>query len=161
MSHLWLPENEHAEDLVVDRAWERLGAAREFRAALKAIDERLDLVWAPEGSTSVPKDNRWYIIRRGDSGIGGMWMCEDEHGEYCEPNERHLDALCQMDPSKTGNAHRRIADGRAARKAAREAHRADKSAEFRESLLDRLDHIYDARVFVSAANAAKLQKTPA
>jgi hypothetical protein len=150
MPELWLPENEDAEDLAHGDALGHIVKAQEFRAQLKAIDARLDLVWAKPGSQSVPQDERWYIIRRGDAGLGGIWMVANPDGSYCDPDERHLEALMARDGNRHPDVWRRVRAARMERKLMREKRREEQREQFRETLLDRLDHLYDARIAVTA-----------
>lgn len=151
MTQLWLPENEHSEDLAVGRALDHLDKAVEFRRALKALDERLDVVWAKKGARMVPQDERWYIIRRSDSGIGGMWCICAPDGGYADPGPEHIAALERQNPERTGNVAKRVRDGRAQREAMRAREKQERSERFQEGLLDRLDHIHDGRISVPRA----------
>lgn len=157
---LWLPENETAEDLAFDDAIEHLAAAMEFRRTLKLIDERLDLCWAKPGATSVAVPERWYIFRRSDSGIGGMWMISNADGSYSDPDERHIAALMNQDAARHPDVWRRLEMGRRKAKEQAEKDKAETSRQFQSELLDRLDHLNNARIFVKEAAKAKLEAQP-
>jgi hypothetical protein len=121
----------------------------DFRRWLKGLDARFDLVYVKIGARSWPKDNRWYIVRRSDSGLpANIWVVEDEQGDYCEPDERHARRLQEMDTA----AHPRLWSEIQKRKEQRKIrsalrHEATRE-EFRTKLGERLDHIFDGRISV-------------
>jgi hypothetical protein len=145
---LWLPENEGHDSFLFPHQLRGDTRVAELRQKLHGIDPQLDVVYAKPGAKMVAKDDRWYIIRRTDTGIGGMWMCEDENGEHVFPNDHHIAQLRALDVQKHGDINNVIANER--ERAANEAKKAReaKSESFRTELKDRVDHLHDARISV-------------
>lgn len=146
---LWLPENEHSEDFLFAKTIRGDARITEFRTLLHDLDPQLDLVYAKPGATFVAKDDRWYIIRRTDTGIGGMWVCEDESGEFTFPNEGHLNALRALDVQRSGDVNLRLAVEREKKAQAAQKAKNARSEDFRAELEDRVAHVHDARIHVA------------
>lgn len=134
-----------------------LEVALSFRRQLKALDERLTVFWAKPGSPLAAADGtgRWYIVRvHPNPELTNYWVVEDEQGNYCVPQQRHIDRLQQMD---TWTGRRRYSDfelARSAKKRKKEAELAELRRELREKLEERLAHINDTRVSVPRAISA-------
>jgi len=148
---LWLPENEHVDEFIFSQMMKSDPRVDEYVRLLKQVDERLDLVYAKPDAHFVSKGDRWYIIRRGDTGIGGMWVCEDEAGEYTFPHEGHLNALRSLDVQKHGDVTARLADERRKKQEAADLHKLATKELFRSELNDRIAHTHDARIAVPKA----------
>ena len=145
---LWLPENENHDSFLFPHQLRGDTRVAALRQQLHGIDPQLDVVYAKPGATMVAKDDRWYIIRRTDAGIGGMWLCEDENGEHTFPNEQHLRQLQALDVNRTGDVNAVIAKERQKAADAVEKAKADKREAFREGLTERVAHNHDARISV-------------
>jgi len=151
MSDLILPENvlDATEEYVAADAAHDVGMAIAFQAELKKRDSRLTLIFVKEGAETFPKSPRWYVVRRNEETVDTYWVIEDEHGEYSEPRPIHLERLDQLDTTTGGrDPLRELAEKHMRKKLESEKKKADKSAEFRETLGERLDHVYDGRIAV-------------
>ena len=148
---LWLPENEDHDDFLFARTIKGDPRITEFRARLNDLDPQLDLVYAKPGATFVAKDDRWYIIRRTDTGIGGMWVCEDENGEFTFPNEAHLNALRALDVQRHGDVALRLAIEREKKEQAEQREKDLRSEAFRSELGERISSVYDSTISVPKA----------
>ena len=148
---LWLPENEHVDEFIFANMMRTDPRVGEFTKQLKQLDERLDLVYAKPNAKFVSKGDRWYIIRRGDNGIGGMWICEDENGDFTFPNESHLNALKALDVQRHGDVNDRLAKEREKKKNQAELDKVARKELFRSELEDRVAHNHDARIAVPKA----------
>lgn len=124
-----------------------IASARAFLRELKAIDSRLELIWARPNAESLD-GGFWYIVRRNEHAPDTYWQINDGDGVYADPEWRHIERLKAADAA----AHPRIyedyrrrcdADRAAGEKTREELHR-----EFRERLLERLGHVYDTQIAV-------------
>ena len=148
MPEFWTPESE-LEATAEYEAGRIADRCRWFVRELKSRDPRLGLIYIKSGSTTFPKSPRWAIVRDNELINPSYWMIEDEHGEFCEPQQRHLDRLDEMDASKkTVGPGEELARAREAKQREKLGRKNEKRREFREKLLDRLNHLYDARVSV-------------
>lgn len=143
-------------DLDFTEEWDEATAIDQcvdFRRALKQIDSRLDLIYAKEGAKAL-KGNRWYIIRRNDNLPPQLWEIEDENGEYCEPDERHMRRFLEGDTARHPDLYRKFEQARVDRKLRAEKAIEDKSEEFRSKLGERLNHVFDGRIAVTGTMKA-------
>lgn len=146
---LWLPENEKHDSFLFPHQLRGDKRVAELRQQLHGIDPQLDVVYAKPGAETVAKDDRWYIIRRTDTGIGGMWLCEDENGEHAFPNHKHLEQLRAMDVNRNGDVNATLAKERKRAEEQAQKTKAAKREAFREGLTERVAHNHDARIAVS------------
>jgi hypothetical protein len=149
---IWLPGEEfHGEEFDMERASSDLELAEEFRARLKLIDHRLDLIWVKDGARSFPRGARWYIVRDNPGGLPATyWMVNDgtEEEGYDTPAERHLERLRAMDTARHPDAWRSYEKNRLKHDQAKEKRRAVRREERREQTADILSHHLDVRVSV-------------
>src|SRR4051812_31475216 len=93
---LVIPENffdARQEYELVRKTEHDVAVALDFRRLLKQVDARLDLMFVKAGTRVFPKGERYYITRRNEGVQPSFWLVEDEHGEFCVPDQRHLDRL--------------------------------------------------------------------
>jgi hypothetical protein len=122
--------------------------AAAFREHLKAIDPQLDCIWVKPNARNFPNPGRWHIVRwHSNPELTCYWVVQDEKGDYCEPGEFHLQRLMAID-SRTQDRMRQIQDARNSRATKRRARVEETRREFREKLMDRLDHLANARVHI-------------
>lgn len=155
MSHILLPG--HASDEYEMGAARDIHVAKEFRALLKSLDDWLDLIWVKEGATNFEHPGRWHIVRwhpGGNPELNVYWVVQTPDGAYCIPNQTHLDALMKMD-TRTRDVYRGIQEGRSRKKEERRKAFEAKREEFRETLLERLSHVFDTRIAVTPAMKAR------
>lgn len=131
-----------------DEAYD-IAAAALFRRRIKDLDPRLDLIFVKEGAKHFPISPRWYIIRRNELVTPTFWVIETPEGEYCMPTELHYQGLLKLD---TWSSRRSVVDEVKAKqerkKRDKEKRKAALSEQFRETLLDRLEHLANPRVAV-------------
>lgn len=154
---LYLPDEVREEIERVERSGSHYDVAQRFRARLKQIDERLDLIWVKRGATSFPVPGRWYIVRKGEHArANAFWVVQDEHGRYCDPTDQHLERLRAMDSYAHPDVWRRLERSRRADEAAARKRREETRREFREKLLERLDFNHRVQVLVDSAAKEKV-----
>lgn len=148
MPELWTPQSEL--EATAEYEVERIkGRMSWFLGELKKLDSRLGLIYIKPGSTVFPKSPRWAITRKNELTLPSYWIIEDENGNFCEPDQRHLDRMHQMDAAKSKTSAAQILEDERRRvDAEKRAAKEETSREFREKLLDRLNHIYDPRISV-------------
>jgi hypothetical protein len=144
--NLWLPSAFLEAEST--KAEEDLLVIVEFRKQLRLIDERLGCVHG--AGPPWPKWPRWYIIRTAPEGRPYYWVVEDEQGEYCVPDQRHLDRLMEIDGERNPKAWYAYRTFREKRERERQKRIDAKSEEFQEKLLDAIGHIEDTRIPVSS-----------
>jgi hypothetical protein len=151
--NLWLPETSAEEWDPAAAAGKSTGHALQFRAYLQDIDSRLDLVWVKDQAASFPEHcwNRWLMVRWNEGAPPTFWVVQDPDGGYCEPDERHLEALRAIDSAARPDVWRRHQQSVARRNADAQWRKDETHRRFREELADRLDHIFDARIAVPAS----------
>jgi hypothetical protein len=154
---LYLPEEVQEQVAVrkeADRHWEQ---AEAFVRELKAIDERLDLIWVKQGATDFPVPGRWYIVRHGEHArASAFWVIQNEKGGYSPPTQQHLDRLRAMDSHAHPDVYRRMERTRREEERARAKQKADRSEEFRGRLEERLTFNNRVQIPVSATDKDKL-----
>jgi hypothetical protein len=128
-----------------------LDQVMDFRKYLKQIDSRLDVIWVKPGAKVFPKGNRWYIIRRNETVMPSFWLVEDEHENYCVPDERHLNKLREYDTAAHPDVWKKFQRAHTERKLRAEKAIEAKREEFRTKLAERLDHVFDANILVTPA----------
>ena len=143
---------DHTEEWDTERV-DQIAQAMAFRNELRRIDSRFDVIYVKEGATSFPEGNRFYIVRHNEVGIKTHWMVHDGRGGYCVPDSRHLDMIKRNDLSNVDVA-KELAEAERRKQEAKVKAREAKSEEFRTKLLDRLNHLYDARVSVPRVPSA-------
>jgi hypothetical protein len=152
LSSLLLPDQHVDEfdpqpDIEIARAFDRL---------LRQIDDRLRCFWVKTDATSFEHPGRWHIARlHPNPELCAYWVIQHDDGSYCEPQERHLERLKAMD-SHTRNVLEGMRQRRRDRDAARRKAFDETRREFREKLLDRLDHLYNARISVPRVPGAQV-----
>lgn len=148
---VWIPEAD-SDELDVDAA-RGIGHAALFRLDLKAIDDRLDIVWARPGAEAL-EGGYWYIVRRNPRPMHDTyWKVCTPDGGYADPGIEHLEALRARDQHRHGSmyaAHRRREEERERQGKKRLA---ETSREFREKLEERLDHLFTPKAFIDARMA--------
>lgn len=142
---VWVPNSFIRQE--ADQFEETLHAAVQFRRLLQAANPRLDLRWG--GGPPWPIHPRWYIVMRDTEGLAHFWVIQTPEGEYCEPEERHLNRLRESDlevnPRLIAQIKKRQEDERiAALKRGDDLHR-----QFRERLNEALGHLFDSSMPVS------------
>jgi hypothetical protein len=153
---LWVPDEVRAEYAVAeesDRHWE---LAVEFRKVLKAVDERLDIIWVKQGATNFPVAGRWYVTRRSDEGHSCFWVIQTADGKYCPPSQQHLERLQAMDSHAHPDVWNRLRRARQEEQRAAQKRKAETRREFREKLLERLDFNNRVQIPVSTADKDKI-----
>lgn len=143
----------HHVDEATDGAFADLAVAQAFNKLLKAIDPCLKLAWVPENAASFENPGRWHIVRENPHNpeFNTYWVVQTPDGRYCEPQEMHLERLKAMDTFAGKRMDLEIANARSERKKRAAQRMEDARREFRETLAERLDHIYDARIAISPA----------
>ena len=128
--------------------------AQMFLGELKAIDSRLELVWAKPNAESLD-GGFWYIVRHNEH-ADTYWQINDGAGEYSDPEWRHLERFKAANrraprhlPQLPGARDARIAQG--------EQSRAELHREFREKLDARLKHLYEVQIHVPVDVVAEPQ----
>jgi hypothetical protein len=156
--NFWLPETARDEWSTVNEAERATLDAAIFDGLLKQIDPRLQLRWIKAGARSFPEDcwARWLIVRLNEGTYPTYWVVQNPDGSYSEPDERHLEALRSLDEASHPGVYQRYRKRLAAEAADRQYRKTEKRREFRETLLDRLNHVFDVRVAVTAAHKEKL-----
>lgn len=141
-------------------------AAKDFAAValvrewLKEIDERLDVMWVRPGAQSLD-GGFWYFVRRNEGMAASYWKIyetRDGREVYCEPQERHVLGLMQLDASKHPDAYRRYRKRQDEARKAREATAEERHREFRELLEERVRSLYEPSIFIP--ERIKEQLTP-
>ena len=150
---VWLPDTFIREQ--ADQAEEQLLKAVEFRRLLQAADERLDIRWG--GAPPWPIYPRWYIIRRSPQGRAFFWVIQTEEGEYCEPQERHLNRLRESDLEVNPKLWDKIMAEREAEKRRSQVAEATRHEHFRERLTEALAHIFDGHIPVTGGHKDVLE----
>jgi hypothetical protein len=153
---LWLPPaaNRDLQEQRLELTAEYLAQAqhltvlKEWNKELKKIDERLELVWAPEG-VDLPglTPGRYHVIRQNPGGLPGVFVHEGDDGEFREPDSGLFQRLkssdlwndrVQRDRKKREKELERAAEKR------KEQERADRM----EEVLDRYRHKYVTKIAV-------------
>lgn len=153
----FLISNKMGEELEFDAARE-CTEARLIREFLQLnVDPRFDVIYAKPGATTL-RGGYWHIIFRNDSGMPNIWeVCSlDGKGEPCYPTMEHVRRIQQTDLN-----HRNVWDDYQREKAAA-ARRKEKDAEakheeFREKLLERLEHLYRVQIHLPAGIKERLE----
>ena len=146
MTELLLPDDAlQATDQYVppERVARDSAEARWFIDLLQGVDPRLTLIFVKPGAPSFEHSCRFYIVRWNENAQPSYWVIQDEHGGYCEPQERHFRRFMQGDSATNPHLWRdfmmvRDTRIRNAQKAAEELRR-----EVREKLAERLDFVFD------------------
>lgn len=154
---LFLPE-EVAEQYAVrgeaERHWEQ---AEAFAKQLKAIDERLDIIYVKAGATDFPVPNRWYIVRHGEHArASAFWVIQTPDGKYSPPTQQHLEALQARDSHAHPDVWRRMERTRREEERAKQKKREDQREEFRGRLEERLT--FNNRVQVPVDGKIRVRK---
>lgn len=150
MLNFWLPET--ARESWASTGEMQVRAAEEFRLLLLSIDERLDLRFIKQNATNLPAEWRghWVVLRHNGGGVPPtVLLVQDEKGLPCAPDERHLRALQERDAERHPDVWRKVRMDSQERQRRSQLALEEKSAEFQESLLDRLDHLFDVRIAVT------------
>ena len=155
---LFVPE-EVAEQYAVakeaDRHWDQ---AEVFARQLKAIDERLDIIWVKEGATDFPVAARWYIVRRGENSESScFWVIQAANGAYCPPTQQHLEALQARDSFAHPDVWRRMRRTRQEEQRAKARAKERAAEERRDRMLDRLTYKTRVQIPVGADDKAKIE----
>ena len=162
--HLIVPENitdatgqwTPAQEVGIDAM-----ASLEWRKLLKEVDPRLDLIYAKPNAVAFPIPDRWYIIRRNEAAPVAFWVVQDENGTYCPFSQAHFDRFRQGDTATNPDLWKKMAGAAMARKERAQRAMDEKRAEFRERLLERLDHNHETTVAITPAMAMKLRSPDA
>jgi hypothetical protein len=155
---LWMPERvEQAREQ--QEGVEGVAAALAFRRRLKELDSRLDLFYSKPTATAF-KPHRWIITRRNDLVPDSYWLVEGEDGEYCEPSDKHFQRLQEYDTQAHADVWKRMEREQKRRRESGEKKHEEKRREFREKLLERLDHEFETTVPVTSADKAALDRKP-
>lgn len=135
--------------------------ARSFDHMLQALDPNLRLVWVKHDAKNFSDPGRWHIVRfHPNPELVAYWVVQNPDGSYCEPTERHLERLRQMD-SHTRDVMEDIRQRRKAKAAARRKLVDERRREFREKLTERLEHIASSKISVPRAPSdLVVAKTP-
>lgn len=155
---LFLPE-EVAEQYAVkqeaERHWDQ---AQVFARQLKAIDERLDIIYVKANATDFPVPNRWYIVRHGGEHgrASTFWVIQTKDGKYCPPTQQHLEALQARDSYAHPDVWRRMERTRREEQRAKQKRREDRREEFRGRLEERLTFNNRVQIPVTDADKDKL-----
>lgn len=122
-----------------------------FRDQLKAVDpNRIDMIRTLLGCEWADGD-RYLIVYKADTGVVSWFVIQDEHGEFCEPDTRHWDALMRYDQARSDRPLlERFRKERQMVAAAAEAQKEEERRHFREGLDERLAHIFDSSIPISA-----------
>lgn len=147
-------------DEVQDGAERDVEMARAFNAMLKAIDETLTLAWvSPHVESGYEHKGRWHIVRvhPHHPELNTFWVIQTPEGEYCEPQEMHLQRLQAMDTYTGKRTYRDFERARGERKRKAAAKFEEKRREFRELALERVNHVLDARIAVPGKYKDQIQ----
>ena len=168
MSDLLLHEqtrNEIAEETERDAAL-GVGLAHGLRTALADVDHRLKLAFSKPGGNAekrVLEPGYWYILRFDQhGGAPDYWRITEkggldgEHGDgYSHPEWAHIEALKSRDSWRHPRVWQEFEKRRRDAARAREKRSEELHAEFKEKLLERLDHLYRPQIAVTAAMKAR------
>ncbi len=134
--------------------------AAKFRKRLRELDPRFDVVYFGPEATAVEIPNRFYIVRTNELTVPTYYVVQDEKGEFCVPDQRHIDKLMEGDLWSRLDVADELRKARDAKEKAKEKKKAAKSEEFQETLLERLGHVYDTHVAIpdQEAEAARKQR---
>ena len=130
--------------------------AQMFLGELKAIDSRLELVWAKPNAESLD-GGFWYIVRHNEHAPDTYWQINDGAGEYSDPEWRHLERFKAADTAAHPDIYRNYRARENARIAQGEQSRAELHREFREKLDARLKHLYEVQIHVPVDVVAELR----
>lgn len=129
-----------------------------FREELKALDERLDLIFVKPGSTTFPDSPRFYILRVSEELPDQWWVIQDENGEYCKPTEAHLKRFVEGDATRNPDRREQWVKTRTDREARARKRKQELLDEFEEKLLERLDFEFDGKgLFVTGDMKEKVR----
>jgi hypothetical protein len=139
-----------------------VGLGHLMATALHDIDHRLQLRFAKPGARLLD-EGYWYFIRFNDAGVApSYWKLtekgglDDEHGPgYSHPEWAHIESLQKRDTWRHPHVWREYEKRRANARRDREKHSEELHREFREKLLDRLNHIYGVQIAVTGAMKAR------
>ena len=160
---LWLPHSVADEyEVSVTQGEAGVEKAAEFRARLKDVDERLDLIWVKVSAEGWEHPGRWHIVRQmTQHAAASYWAVLAEDGEgYSDPEERHFEALQERDSWAHPDAWRRYRMRRDAERREIASRQTERSREFREKLDERLASVFDGRIAVTGEDKAKLAGKP-
>ena len=147
-----------ADEIDYDAAQDMAVAAM-FRLMLKDYDNQLDLVFARPGAEFL-KGGYWHIVRRNPEPYpASFWEISEPDGSYCAPREEHFRRLQEMDAATNPTFYEDYRKRRAAAVAAGEKLEEEKHREFREKLLDRMNHLYRPQVHISGAMKDAIART--
>jgi hypothetical protein len=131
-----------------------VAAAVWLRKELKRMDPLLDVIWAKRSAKALPYPERWYIVRWNELTVPAFWLItsDDPSRPYATPGPQHLEMMQRNDLHRRGVSVmedlRRANDEKAKAKVKAKELR---SEEFREKLLEKLNHVYDTSVRVPKA----------
>lgn len=159
---LYLPGHTADEFLALDQAQGMQGiqVARAFEALARQLEDRIRVVWFKHDATSVENPGRWHIAVLGPGEraleLFQLFVVQNPDGSYCEPDERHYQALLSRDGfGRAGGAYAKMVKARTERQRARLRAHEETRRIFREALEDRISHIHDRRIAVSGAMKAR------
>lgn len=147
---LWLPGEEiSSEEYALAEAAQDFEMVARFRASLKEIDERLDVVWAKPGAQGFPKPGYWYIVRLNDAPFPPtLWCVEDAEGGYAIPSEADLEALKLADTYTKRDAYTELVERREREQRRRDKRDADRRDEREGQISEIVSHHLDTRISV-------------
>lgn len=128
-----------------------------FREELKSLDPSLDLIFVKPGSRVFPESPRFYITKYREHTNDAFWVIQDENGNYCPPDQRHLDRFMQGDTHRNPRLRDEYQKTREMRKRRAAKRKAELLDQFEEMLLERLDFVFDGPgLHVTGAHKEKL-----
>ena len=152
MLNFWTPDAER-------ESWSTPGEegaahAEEFARALHDYNPRAELRFIKRGADWAPEDwrGRWAVVVKNGGGVPpSVFIVQTPAGEYSDPLPEHLGALMAKDAERNSRAWREQRSQHEKRERDRRIRGEEKHREFRETLLDRVNHLHDARIAVTEA----------
>ncbi len=148
----------HRVDEMTDGIEHDVAVAQRFGELLRALDDRLRLFWVKPDATSFSDPGRWHIawVHPHNPELNTYFVVKGENGEYAPPTDSDIEALQRIDTYSGRRSYQQIANARTRKQEAKDKAFEEKRREFRETLTDRLAHLYDPRVAITGAMKDKL-----
>lgn len=155
LNDIWLPEDVDAEQARPLDMTDPI-EAHAFRVRLKAVTERLDMIYVKPGAWFTEGD-RYLIVYKAEDGHISWFLVQDEDGAKCVPDERHFDRLMRYDQARSnGSLLDKFRQERAMVQAQSRVAHESKREEFRDRLGDAAKHLFDTSIHIGSDHKDKV-----
>lgn len=141
-----------------------IAVAQSFNKLLRALDPQLRLFWVKPDATSFTDPGRWHIARVHEHNpeLNTYFVIHDGTPAkgYAAPSDKDIEALKAIDVSTGQRTYSQIEGARTAKQKAREKAFEEKRRQFRETLTERISHLYDPKVSITGAMKDKIDLLP-